>query len=58
MSVPNSAGKPLKSLQSDDTVMFGKPLIVILPACGKTGLNVGTIAIPATNGLIIKRPYR
>lgn len=38
--------------------MFGKPLIVILPACGKTGLNVGTIAIPATNGLIIKRPNR
>lgn len=38
--------------------MFGKPLIVILPTCGKTGLNVGTIAIPATNGLIIKRPYR
>lgn len=38
--------------------MFGKPLIVILFVCGKTGLNVGTIAIPATNGLIIKRPYR
>lgn len=38
--------------------MFGKPLIVILSVCGKTGLNVGTIAIPATNGLIIKRPYR
>lgn len=38
--------------------MFGKPLIVILPACGKTGLNVGTIAIPATNGLIIRRLYR
>ena len=38
--------------------MFGKPLIVIIPVCGKTGQNVGTIAIPATDGLIIKRPYR
>lgn len=38
--------------------MFGKSLIVILFVCGKTGLNVGTIAIPATNGLIIKRPNR
>lgn len=38
--------------------MFGKPLVVIIPVCGKTGLNVGTIAIPATNGLIIKRPNR
>lgn len=38
--------------------MFGKPLVVIIPVCGKTGLNVGTIAIPATNGLIIKRSYR
>lgn len=38
--------------------MFSKPLIVIIPVCGKTGLNVGTIAIPATNGLIIKRPNR
>lgn len=38
--------------------MFGKPLIVIIPVCGKTGLNVGTIAIPATYGLIVKRPYR
>lgn len=38
--------------------MFSKPLVVIIPVCGKTGLNVGTIAIPATNGLIIKRPNR
>lgn len=38
--------------------MFGKPLVVIITVCGKTGLNVGTIAIPATNGLIIKRPNR
>lgn len=38
--------------------MFGKPLVVIIPVCGKTGLNVGIIAIPATNGLIIKRPNR
>lgn len=38
--------------------MFGKPLIVILFVCGKTGLDVGTIAIPTTNGLIIKRSNR
>lgn len=38
--------------------MFGKPLVVIITVCGKTGLNVGTIAIPATNGLIIKRSNR
>lgn len=38
--------------------MFGKPLVVIIPIRWKTRLNVGTIAIPATNGLIIKRPYR
>lgn len=37
--------------------MFGKPLVVIILIRGKTRLNVGTIAIPATNGLVIKRPH-
>lgn len=38
--------------------MFGKPLVIILPVGRKTRLNVGTIAIPVTDGLIIKRPNR
>lgn len=38
--------------------MFGKPLVVIIPIRRKTRLNVGAIAIPATDGLVIKRPHR
>lgn len=38
--------------------MFGKPLVVVIPIRWKTRLNVGTIAIPTTNGLVIKRPHR